>query len=362
MVARSPYQHRPARSFWKTGVQRQDWAKPTGLHKRKFPLAIETQIATAGSCFAQHIARHLRKRAFHVIDVEPAPRRMPLEIAQSYGYHLYSARYGNIYTVRQLLQLVQEATRREPKAAEMWEKDGRYYDALRPSVEPKGLDTPEEVQLHRASHLKAVRRLLRSCQVFVFTFGLTEAWVNKETGVVYPTAPGTLAGDYDPDRYDFVNFTFREIYDDFVAFRKLMKRINPKVNFLVTVSPVPLTATASQDHVLTATVYSKSVLRAVAGQLSMEFDDVDYFPSYEIIGTPFSGKIFYDESMRSVTEEGVETVMRVFFEEIDAEREAVAKKRSAGDDQGRARSASGSNAKTEEDAVCEDVLLESFAP
>jgi hypothetical protein len=361
MVVSSPYQHRAARSFWKTGVQLQDWTKKTGLHKRKFPLTVQTPIVTAGSCFAQHIARHLRKRGFRVVDSEPAPRRMPPEVAQNYGYQLYSARYGNIYTVRQLLQLVQEATRRQPKAAEVWKRNGRYYDALRPSVEPKGLETPEEIQLHRDSHLKAVRRMLRSCEVFVFTFGLTEAWVNKETGVVYPTAPGTLAGDYDPARYAFINFTFREIYDDFVAFRKLMKRLNPKVNFLVTVSPVPLTATASDDHVLPATVYSKSVLRAVAGQLSKEFDDVDYFPSYEIVATPFSGKIFYDESMRAVTEEGVATVMRIFFEEIDQEREEK-EKASASDENGRTGPGAASKASREEEAVCEDVLLEAFAP
>ncbi len=322
----------------------------TNLYKGKFGIGPSTPIMTAGSCFAQHIARHLRKRGFCVVDTEPAPRRMPFEVAQNFGYHLYSARYGNIYTVRQLLQLVQNATSRTPGNAEVWEKDGRYYDALRPSVEPDGLENPEEVQLHRELHLKAVRRALRTCKIFVFTFGLTEAWVNLQSGVVYPTAPGTIAGSYDAQQYGFKNFTFAEIYTDFVAFRRLMKRINPDVRFLVTVSPVPLTATASGQHVLPATVYSKSVLRAVAGQLSEHFDDVDYFPSYEIIATPFLGKIFYDESRRSVSAEGVETVIRIFFEHIDGATEIPA------------AASTKTQAERSEEVVCEEVLLEAFHP
>ncbi|WP_428660504.1 GSCFA domain-containing protein [Reyranella sp.] len=53
------------------------------------------------------------------------------------------------------------------------------------------------------------------------------------------------------------------------------KRRRPGVRFLLTVSPVPLKASASQNHVLAATTYSKSVLRAVAGQLADTYDDVD---------------------------------------------------------------------------------------
>ena len=40
--------------------------------------------------------------------------------------------------------------------------------------------------------------------------------------------------------------------------------MNPKARLVLTVSPVPLAATASGSHVLPATIYSKSVLRAAA--------------------------------------------------------------------------------------------------
>jgi hypothetical protein len=350
-MVNSPYSALPAKAFWKLGVSRQDWALPSDIYTPKVKIGPDDAVMTAGSCFAQHIARHLRLRGTNVIDAEPAPRRFEPDVAQRFGYGLYSARYGNIYTVRQLLQLVQEVTTRSPSPAIAWAKGDRFVDALRPSVEPEGLSSPEEVELHRAAHRRAVRRALTTCDVFVFTLGLTEGWVDRETGTVFPTAPGTIAGDYDPDRYAFKNFTYDEIYKDFVAFKRLMSRVNPSARFLITVSPVPLTATASQAHVLPATVYSKSVLRAVAGQLQESFEDLDYFPSYEIISTPFLRRTFFDDTLRAVTPEGVETVMRIFFESYEGDAPVAT-----------APSAPVSVEEQDEDVVCEDVLLDAFAP
>ena len=103
-----------------------------------------------------------------------------------------------------------------------------------------------------------------------------------------------------------------------------MQAYNPDLRFLVTVSPVPLTATATDEHVLVATTYSKSVLRSVAGALAMEFADIDYVPSYEIIASPWSKGAFYESNLRTVTAEGVSSVMRVFFAEHGMGADAIA--------------------------------------
>src|SRR5687767_3725145 len=101
----SPYQGRPLRSFWRSGVAEADPLASKDLYRKKFEIRPNDRIATAGSCFAQHIARNLRTQGFSVIDAEPPPPNMSPETAQSFGYGLYSARYGNIYTARQLAQL-----------------------------------------------------------------------------------------------------------------------------------------------------------------------------------------------------------------------------------------------------------------
>nr|WP_245192499.1 GSCFA domain-containing protein [Arthrobacter pigmenti] len=316
------------------------------MYSKKFSISGK-KIATAGSCFAQEIARELRKHGHTVIDKEPSPNTIQIrgDLEKRYGYGLYSARHGNIYTVRQLLQLTKEAFglfSPEPEDY-IWERDGRFYDALRPNVEPDGLPTKEEVTAQRRDHLRRFRNVIEESDVFVFTLGLTEAWGHRESGLVYPSAPGVLAGDYDPEVHHFLNFGFMEIYLDFLEFRKLAKEHNPSIEFILTVSPVPLTATAADSHVLVSTVRSKSVLRAVTAELYEEFLDVDYFPSYELFSTPFLGPSMFNENKRNVTRKGVEAVMRIFFSEHDGSDVAILTE------------------ETDNDAVCEEALLDAFA-
>ncbi|NKF30769.1 GSCFA domain-containing protein, partial [Pseudomonas sp. BGM005] len=213
-----------------------------------------------------------------------------------HGYGVYSARYGNIYFVRQLLQLAQEALSGAVREDIAWRRGDRWFDALRPAVEPEGLASPAHVARQRGEHIVAVRSVLTESDVLVFTLGLTEGWEDIESGVIYPTAPGTIAGDYDPERYRFHNFDVSEIVADFKEFRTLVRTVNPGIKFLLTVSPVPLAATATDDNVLAATTYSKAVLRAAAGMLASEFDDIDYFPSYEIVTCHAPGNEPFDQT------------------------------------------------------------------
>ena len=348
----SPYSNLPPRAFWKTGVSEQNPLTIKDLYQRKFEIGFNEKIVTAGSCFAQHIANKFTAHGYHVVNAEPPPEGLNVETAKRFGYGVYSARYGNIYTARQLLQLTCESFGQLTPKYGIWEKDGRFFDALRPSVEPEGLDSPEEVILHRKQHLTAVRRMLLGMNVFVFTFGLTEAWIDKRDGTVFPTAPGTIAGTFDPNFFEFKNFTFTEVKNDFLRFRQLILKRNPKVKFLITVSPVPLTATASNEHVLAASSYSKSVLRAVAGELAQNFPDIDYFPSYEIISSHFSRGFFFDSNLRTVHSAGVETVMKIFFDAHGSQTNTDCEKQKT--------AASEKKQASSDDVVCEEILLEAF--
>jgi hypothetical protein len=345
----NPYADLPGTAFWRSGVAEASALLPDGIYRRKWPIGRDWRIGAAGSCFAQHITRFMARAGYRVLDVEPPPAGLPQARHTAFGYATYSARYGNIYTVRQLLQLVQEAAGQRKPADIVWEKDGRFVDALRPAVEPAGLDTPEQVLAHRAFHLEQVRALFRRIDLFIFTLGLTEAWEDTCDGTVFPMAPGTIAGRFDPARHAFRNFGFAEVLADFDAFRRVVQRLRGKrpLRCLITVSPVPLTATASGQHVLPATTYSKSVLRAVAGQLAEAHEDIDYFPSYEIITNQAARSVFFEQNLRSVTQDGVETVMRQFF---GAHGAAAAP---AG---GAARKPPGTGA----DVKCEEALLEAF--
>jgi hypothetical protein len=310
-----PYETLPEDRFWRTAVADRDAMEISGLWKPRLKITRKTRIATAGSCFAQHFAKALVARNYRWQDFEPGP--VGLTAAQKHDYHYgtFSFRTGNIYTPRMLRQWLTWALTSTPPPEDAWEKDGRFYDPFRPAVEPGGFASVEELLASRQDTLAAIRRGLKQSQVFVFTMGLTESWRNAATKVEYAVCPGTIAGTFDADRHQFVNHSYDTLLSDMKAVLKLMWRANRGLNLLLTVSPVPLTATAAGQHVLTATMHSKSLLRAVASALVQGQTRVDYFPSYEIITHPAYRGRFYAPNLRSVLPEGVDHVMKTFFQD-----------------------------------------------
>ena len=305
-------------AYWRKAVSERTIFNLQGLYSRKFEITRGDAIAAAGSCFAQHVSAQLRRRGFNVLDVEPPPEFLSEAESREMGYGIYSARYGNIYTVRQFLQLIGDSHSGAVRTEDFLNKGGRWFDLLRPTVEPLGFESLEEAMFARRDHLRSVRDLFSKARLVVFTLGLTEAWLHKESGTVYPILPDTL-NDVDSARYRFHNFDYAETAADFRALYGLLQAQSPGVRMLLTVSPVPLTATASGRHVMVATAYSKSVLRAVCGEMESEFADIDYFPSYEVITAPLGRGIFYEANMRSVSQMGVDVAMATFFAEHDCQ-------------------------------------------
>ena len=280
----------------------------------EFHLTRTTRIATAGSCFAQHIARYLRKGGFSVLDGEPSHPVIAPEIAARHGYGVFSARYGNIYTARQLLQLMQRATGDFCPVEDRWIGDGaQLIDPFRPTLQPGGFSDAATFEADRSRHFSAVRDVMRRADVLIFTLGLTEAWRAREDGAVYPLAPGVAGGKFDPDRHEFVNFSVEDTVADVNEFLKLVRLENPALRVILTVSPVPLAATARADaHVVAATGYSKAVLRVAAEQLAQGDAGITYFPSYEIITAASVRGRYFGADFRSVEQVGVRHVMEVF--------------------------------------------------
>ena len=353
---KNPYEKLPERAFWRPAVAEKYPLDISSLWTPKHELLPDHAVATAGSCFAQHIGRALVRRGYNWFDAEPAPSMFTSRTKKDFNYGVFSFRSGNIYTATALRQWVHWALDREIPPTEQWKKKGRYFDPFRPNIEPNGFSSANELNESRKSVLHAIRKVIKETDFFVFTLGLTEAWFNREHGHVYAMCPGTLAGRFDPELHAFQNYGFQEIEQCLQDCFDTMKSVNPELRFMLTVSPVPLTATASGEHVLAATTYSKSVLRAVAGQLCQGRADVDYFPSYEIItGAPFRS-MFYEPNLRSVSHHGVDFVMDSFF----ACMESAFGARKTPKPTRRASSSTKARQQKTQEAICEEEMLDAF--
>ncbi|XWN32190.1 MAG: GSCFA domain-containing protein [Devosia sp.] len=310
MTPRHPYEDMPDYRHWRRARGVDALIELDPVVRAGFAIAPTDKVATAGSCFAQHVKRHLEEAGFDTFVTEPAPQVLPEGLQSIFQYGVYTTRSGNIYTARQLRQLLQRAYGTFLPEVEMWEHEGALVDPFRPQV--ARFETPEELAADRAQHLKAVRTMVETMSVFVFTLGLTEAWGDRD-GAVYPLAPGVAGGTYDPSRHRFHHFSVDDVVSDMRAAIALIREKNPEVKVVLTVSPVPLMATALDRHVLVSTTHSKAVLRVAAQTLADTSPMVDYFPSYEIVTAPHTRGRYFGPDARAVTEEGVSHVMALFL-------------------------------------------------
>ncbi len=362
-MSKHPYSDRPDYCYWRRAHNVNSIDRIDPFIKAPFKISRRDQVATAGSCFAQHIAQRLRRGGFGYMVTEHAHPLVPKAVAARFNYGVFSARYGNIYTARQLLQLRKRVYGEFSPVDDLWiTEEGRYLDPFRPTVEPGGFVSADELHADRKRHFEATRRVFEDCDVFVFTFGLTETFMHRADGAVYPVCPGVSGGTFDPDLHVFKNFRVDEIVEDYIEFLDGLKKRNRNVKPIITVSPVPLVATAEDRSVIVSTAYSKSVLRVACQEIVERRPEVVYFPSYEIVTGNFARGKYFAEDCRSVNEAGVAHVMKIFMRHFvgetadrsKPERPIARRPRSVADQ------ATSQFAQVEKilDAICDEELLD----
>ena len=318
-MTRNPYDGSGDHTRWSRSIARVPSRLVDPVVQFPFTISTSDRVATAGSCFAQHIARHLSTSGFTYYVTEPGHPIGGPDVATHFNYGVFSARYGNVYTSRQLVQLFDRAYGRLLPKDDVWYENGRFIDPYRPTVEPGGYRSMQEFRNDRERHFAAVRTMFEGLDYFVFTLGLTESWENRQDGAVYPLCPGTVAGQFDPTKQLFRNLDVTDVVADMTRFLAQLASVNPTARVILTVSPVPLAATALDQSVLVATTYSKSVLRVAADIVARANAHVAYFPSYEVITGAYSRGSYYADNLRDITEVGVNHVMRLFLQHATAD-------------------------------------------
>jgi hypothetical protein len=304
-----PYNGLPEKAFFRNAILRQgDLAIEVG---GDIVLDSSSRVMSAGSCFAARIATFIKSSGVNYLAADD--RAAHDDSIREETPNLFSLRYGNIYTVRHLLQLLQRATgalTTEPPVAR--DKNGRYRNLARPAV--LSYASVEALRADDRAHLQNLLTLLGQADVFIFTLGLTEHWVDTACDLVLPTTPGCGYGEFDSGRHQFRNASLAEITDELGGCFQILRQINPQLKILLTLSPVPLVATYTDVSAIEATFYSKSLLRqAVALAIgAWPHKSVTYFPSYEIITNPHVIRENFEDDMRSISAAGVARVMAQF--------------------------------------------------
>ncbi|WP_169726054.1 GSCFA domain-containing protein [Aestuariibacter salexigens] len=252
-----------------------------------------TRIATIGSCFAQELSGWLTRN----------------------DYNCLPNHWGVVYTPKSIEQIIRLSFEdwHQELAEPFWVMNGHYYFPYIKAADHSGPlllgDSENTATDQLIRYIDTSRDALSHVDVLVLTLGLTELWRNKQDLSAFFAIP--YPDVYQPEHHEFYSMTFDDVMSSLQYSIETLRKVNPGINILLSVSPIPLSVTF-RDRLgpYVATQFSKSLLHTAALTTVHKYSHVHYMPSYEIVrNKPVE---YYSEDGRHVTKECVGQVMAAF--------------------------------------------------
>jgi hypothetical protein len=239
-----------------------------------FKFKSSDRIFTVGSCFDRNVEFVLRNFGFDLpIDQVSEVYRQAKERSDPRGF----LNKHNPVSILNEMQWAFAPGEIAPAAAAAFKTSAGYWDSQLHS----GYSQPREGALEQRARITRYFEGLSRCDVMIVTLGLVEAWYDVETKLyLNETPPLRLIQQRELELH---LLDYGEIHGALKRMVELALGANPALRIIMTVSPVTLQATFSEDDLVVRNCYSKSVLRAAAEAISKAFPAVDYFPSYETV-------------------------------------------------------------------------------
>ncbi len=237
----------------------------TELPISPYPFQINHQqkLLALGSCFASTIGGKLRAHKFF-IDVNP---------------------FGTLFNPHSISKLVKAslADTRDETGLVRHQGQWLHYD-----WHSDFSDVDSQALLARLeSQMQQVKKQLQNCDLLILTWGTAFVYERKDNQAIVANCHKQPAALFEKRLLtaEQIHASFQEIYQQ-------LRSVNSHVKFLLTLSPVRhLRDTLEMNSV------SKSLLRWVMYEIYTQYQDVFYFPSYEILLDDLRDYRFYADDM-----------------------------------------------------------------
>jgi GSCFA family protein len=280
----------------------------------KFQIRKAEPAFAIGSCFAQEVQLALLKQGFRFASIvgDPPNRQFFMQEVTGSEPQFWPLHFFHRYNVPSMLQeidrILDDAAPLNAGALLFTDENGRVCDYHYHHHFPLA---DIDQAMARRKFVRDQFQNLKNCRLMIITLGLTEAWLDNETGLYLNTTPNYRLVRDNPERFTFTVLNAAEVHN---ALSELIDKIRSFVadmKFIVTVSPIPLEGTFAPNDVVVSTNHSKATLITVAREIAYVNDDVDYFPSYEIVLMSSRAEV-WTKDHRHVTPEFVQQIMRHF--------------------------------------------------
>jgi len=278
-----------------------------------FSFSPSDDFFTMGSCFAREIEKFLVKNGFSAPMTALA---LPKEEMISGTPNEILNKYTPFSMLNELTWALTGAT---PPDEHLYleAEDGLYLDPhLHPDLKPVTLERAKE----RRAAVSALTARIKDCRVIVLTMGLVEAWFDNLSGLYLNGQPPKRAIDANPNRFALHVLSYEDVITAIEGIRSVISQhCRPDARILITVSPVPFRATFTGRDALSANTYSKSVLRTAVETFVRRHNNVDYFPSYEMVTLSDRAAAYWIDNIH-VRPDMVARIMNTVFSNYMPER------------------------------------------
>lgn len=257
-----------------------NWQLQVPISESSFKLSHRDKLFSVGSCFAQHMAERLLHYKFSCVSNPYGTLFHPIPLLQNLTDALQGSDVDESFFLKR-----DEATFHYSYHSSLWAESSI---ALKKKL--------QDVQ-------NSVADDLRASKVLILTFG---------SAFLYRMASGSaVANCHKQPKSSFTKelSSPEEIQEIFETFYKELKKQHPKIQTLITVSPVRHIRDGVHENNL-----SKSSLLLACEAIQDRYDDVYYFPAYEIVLDELRDYRFYEKDRVHPNEEARSYVWDKFSE------------------------------------------------
>lgn len=239
-----------------------------------------------GSCFSENIGQRFSDRKFNAV-INP---------------------FGNIYNPISIFNNISRILSNEAVSdEEIIFSNELYFSFFHHTLLANTNKEAYKLELNKL--INASHESILSADVLVITLGT--AWVYEtKSGKAIVANCHKLPSSHFEKRL----LNVREITAGFSEMFKELKKLNPNLKVIFTLSPVRHVKDGIEENSL-----SKSILRVAIQEIVDYYEDCFYYPAYEIINDDLRDYRFYEKDLIHPNEQAVEYIWHNFLESCVAE-------------------------------------------
>ncbi|MBS7333723.1 MAG: GSCFA domain-containing protein [Weeksellaceae bacterium] len=251
------------------------------LPQSTFKINHQHKILTIGSCFSDEMGNRLVELKFDGL-INP---------------------YGIIFNAYSIQNLIERSIQKRYFTIDDVHQNGEQFFCFDVHSSFNALSS-DEILLNLNSTVDRVHNQIHNCDVLMITLGTSWVYERNDTSEIVANCHKN-----DAKQFKKVLLTTEENFKslDLIAFQ--VTKINPNIKIITTVSPVR----HIKDGMVENNV-SKARLIDALYQLDLKYEQVEYFPSYELVLDDLRDYRFYKEDLIHPTNQAIEYIWEKFGE------------------------------------------------